>query len=369
MKTLERDIYDEDTQAHIGSRRPEQTPLLISLFASVVVALAPMVLSFLAFAWAGVFPTLVPALLLVGSLTVITVVAGTRLWERHPLSSIFSFGDLMLWNWLARHRAEVRLVRNTQLLGFDRTGAYQGDAIAQDKSDRLELLAEIADALDAKSSYTVDHTDRVERLAHDMGAALGLSKEHLKKLSTAAFLHDVGNIRIPEHILRKPEALTEEDKRTIESHALLGAMMAYEVVTRDVADGILHHHERWDGNGYPNGKAGADIPAYARIISVAEAYDAMTSTRPHRHSLAPGAALQMLEQEAGTAFDPLVVEALKVVVPKPLAVFDKMPTLAAIRPRLREWMILVQRVGKVAFGSAVATATIALILGNPGTAA
>ncbi|MDP9068363.1 MAG: HD domain-containing protein [Actinomycetota bacterium] len=368
MKTLEKDIYEQGAQAHLGVRKAEQTPLLISVLASIVVAIAPMVLSFLVFAWTGVYPTLVPALLLVGSLTLMTVVGGTRLWERHHLSSIFSFGDLMLWNWVARHRAEARLVRNTQLLGFDRAGRYQGDAIAQEPSERLELLAEIADALDAKSSYTVDHTDRVERLARDMGEALGLSDEHLKKLSTAAFLHDIGNIRIPEHILRKQEELTEDDKKTVESHALLGAMMAYEVVSRDVADGILHHHERWDGNGYPNGKTGAEIPIYARIIAVAEAYDAMTSTRPHRQSGSPTGAVETLELEAGAAFDPLVVEALKVVIPKPLAVFDKMPTLAALRPRLREWMLLVRRVGKVALSSAVTTATIALILGSPGVA-
>ncbi len=368
MKTLEKDVYEERAEAHIAARRPEQTPLLISGLASVAVLLGPLLLGFFFFAWTGIYPTLVPALLVVGLLTLAIVVGGTRLWERHSSSAIFSFGDLMLWNWVRRHRAEARLVRNTQLLGFDRTGAYQGDSIAQDDAERLELLAEIADDLDAKSSYTLNHTDRVEKLARDMGEALGLSEEQLAKLSTAAFLHDVGNIRIPEHILRKPFGLTDEEKRTVESHALLGAMMAYEVVTRDVADGILHHHERWDGKGYPNGKSGRDIPFFARLIALAEAYDAMTSTRPHRQSLSPAAALETLRKEAGTQYDPLAVEALVAVLPKPLPVFDHMPTLAAIRPRLREWLLLVQRVGRIALSSAVTTATIALILGSPGTA-
>lgn len=368
MKTHEKDIYQQGAGAHLAPRRAEQTPLLVSVLASIVVALAPMVAAFFVFVWTGTYPTLIPALLLVGSFTLVTVVGGTRLWERQPASAIFSFGDLMLWNWVRRHRAETRLVRNTQLLGFDRRGAYQGDAIAQDGSDRLELLAEIADALDAKSSYTMNHTDRVERLAHDIGESLSLSKEQLKKLSTAAFLHDVGNIRIPEYILRKPGELSDEDRRTVESHALLGAMMAFEVVTRDVADGILHHHERWDGTGYPNGKSGREIPLYARIIAVAEAYDAMTSTRAHRQSLSPAAAIEILEKEAGCQFDPRVVQGLVAVLPKPLALFDHIPTLAAVRPRLREWMILVQRVGKVAFSSAVTTATIALILGSAGAA-
>ncbi len=316
----------------------------------------------------GIYPSFVPALVVVGFLTVLTIVTGSRLWERDPSSSIFSFGDLMLWNWLKRHRAEKRLVRNTQLLGFDRRGAYQGDAIAQDDADRLELLAEIADDLDAKSSYTINHTDRVEKLAHDMGEVLGLSPEELKKLSTAAFLHDVGNIRIPEHILRKSGDLTDEERRTVESHALLGAMMAFEVVTRDVADGILHHHERWDGDGYPNGKRGREIPLFARIIAVAEAYDAMTSTRPQRQSLSPAAAIQILQAEGSRQFDPLVVEALVAVIPKPFGLFDNIPVLAALRPRLREWMLLVQRVGRVGVSSAVTTAIIALILGNPGAA-
>jgi hypothetical protein len=368
MKTEEKDVYEERAETHLAPRRPEQTPLLISIVASLVVLLAPLLVGFLFFAWTGVYPTLVPALIVVGSLTMITVVGGTRLWERHPTSAIFSFGDLMLWNWVRRHRAEARLVRNTQLLGFDRRGAYQGDSIAKDDADRLELLAEIADDLDAKSTYTLNHTDRVEQLARDMGEALGLSDEQLKKLSTAAFLHDVGNIRIPEHILRKPDELTEEEKRTVESHALLGAMMAYEVVTRDVADGILHHHERWDGNGYPNGKKGREIPFYARLISLAESYDAMTSTRPHRQSLSPSAALEILKREAGTQFDPLAVDALVAVLPAPSKLFDHLPIFAAMRPRLREWLLLVRRVGKIALSSAVTTATIALILGSAGTA-
>lgn len=368
MKTQERDVYEERAEAHVAPRVPEQTPLLISVIASLVILLAPLVLGFLLFAWTGTYPTLVPAVLVVGTLTLVVVVAGTRLWERHRASAIFSFGDLMLWNWVRRHRAEARLVRNTQLLGFDRRGAYQGDSIAQDDAERLELLAEIADDLDAKSTYTLNHTDRVEKLARDMGEALGLSDEQLGKLSTAAFLHDVGNIRIPEHILRKPDELTENERRTVESHALLGAMMAYEVVTRDVADGILHHHERWDGNGYPNGRSGREIPFFARVIALAEAYDAMTSTRPHRQSLSPSEALEVLQSEAGTQFDPLVVDALVTVLPKPLPIFDHIPTFGAMRPRLRGWVLLVQRVGKVALSSAVTTATIALILGSPGTA-
>lgn len=368
MKTMGRDVYEERAKAHISPRRPEQTPLLVSIVASLAVLLGPLFFGLLLFAWAGVYPTPIPAVVVVGMLTLVIVIGGARLWERHHASAIFSFGDLMLWNWVRRHRAEARLVRNTQLLGFDRTGGYQGDSMVQDDAERLELLAEIADDLDAKSSYTVNHTDRVEKLARDMGEALGLSEEQLRKLSTAAFLHDVGNIRIPEHILRKPDELTEEEKRTVESHALLGAMMAYEVVTRDVADGILHHHERWDGNGYPNGKGGRDIPFFARLIALAETYDAMTSTRPHRQSLSPSVALEILRGEAGTQFDPLAVEALVTVLPKPLAIFDRMPMLAAIRPRLREWALLVRRVGKVALSSAVATATIALILGSQGTA-
>ena len=367
MGTLQQDVYEEGAQAHLAPRKPEQTSLVLALGASFFVAVAPMVLAFVFFVLSGRYPSLIPALVLVMTFTLIAVVVGAWLWDdRHP-TSIFSFGDLMLWNWWRRHRAEKRLVRNTQLLGFERTGAYRGDPIA-DQGDRLELLAEIADALDAKSSYTFDHTDRVERLAHDMGLALGLSEEQLKKLSTAAFLHDVGNIRIPEHILLKPGELTDADRRTVESHALLGAMMAYEVVTRDVADGILHHHERWDGDGYPNGLSGQKIPLYARVIAVAETYDALTSTRAHRESLSPAQALELLKTEAGAQFDPLVVEALEMVVPRPLALFDKVPLLARLRPRLREWAILFRRVGRVAISSVITTATIALILGSAGTA-
>ena len=368
MQTASPDVYEQGAAAHIEERRPEQVSLLLSLIASFFVAVAPLILGFGLFIATGTYPAAIPALLLVGSLTATAVLTGAWLWDLHHASWLFSFGDLMLWNWVKRHRAEKRLVRNTKLLGFDRTGHFQGDAVVTDDKDRLELLAEIADDLDAKSTYTVNHTDRVEELAHDIGEVLGLDEEQLKKLATAAFLHDVGNIRIPEDILRKPEELTPSERRDVESHALLGAMMAYEVVTRDVADGILHHHERWDGQGYPNGKKGPDIPLYARVIAVAEAYDAMTSTRAHRQSLSPALALEVLKKETGSQFDPRVVEALTLAVPKPWAVFEKVPALAAFRPTLREWTLLFRRVGKVALTSAVTTGTIALILGSAGTA-
>ena len=367
MTTHEADVYQQGAGTQLGGRAPEQTSLPLSMVASFAVAVAPLLLAGVVFVVTGIYPSLIPALLLVGLFTLVAVVGGSSLWERHRSASIFSFGDLMLWNWARRQRAERRLVRNTQLLGFDRSGAYQGDPVVGDE-DRLELLAEIADALDAKTAYTANHTDRVEKLSRELGEVLGLSEAELEKLSTAAFLHDVGNIRIPEHILRKPQQLTEEDRKTVESHALLGAMMAYEVVSRDVADGILHHHERWDGAGYPNGKLGDDIPLFARIIAVAETYDALTSTRAHRHSLSPRSALEVLRAGAGSQFDPRVVEALVLTLPKPWGLFDRVPFLAAARPRLREWKLLFQRVGKVAVTSAITTGTIALILGNAGSA-
>lgn len=368
MRMAQADVYRGGAAAHLDERRPEQCSLLLSIVASFMVAVAPLLLGFGLFVLTDTYPAPIPALALVGGITMGLVLIGSWLWDRHHSSWLFSFGDLMLWNWLRRHRAEKRLVRNTKLLGFDRTGHFQGDAVVTDDEDRLELLAEIADDLDAKSSFTVSHTDRVERLAADIGEVLGLGETELEKLATAAFLHDVGNIRISEHILRKPEELSDAERAEVESHALLGAMMAYEVVTRDVADGILHHHERWDGEGYPNGKSGDEIPLYARIIAVAEAYDAMTSTRAHRQSLSPAAALEVLRSDAGTQFDPLIVEALVLAIPKPLALFEKSPVLAALRPRLREWMLLFRRVGRVALSSAITTGTIALILGSAGTA-
>lgn len=368
MQTARPDVYAQGAAAHLEERRPQQCSLLLSVLASFFVAVAPLILCFGVFVVTDTYPAAIPALALVGGLTIAAVLIGARLWELHHSSWLFSFGDLMLWNWVRRHRAEKRLVRNTRLLGFDRTGRFQGDVIVTDYKDRLELLAEIADALDGKSTFTVNHADRVEHLAHDIGEVLGLGEDRLKKLDTAAFLHDIGNIRIAEDVLRKPEELSAAEREDVESHALLGAMMAYEVVTRDVADGILHHHERWDGDGYPNGKSGEQIPLFARIIAVAEAYDAMTSTRPHRQSLSPAAALEVLVGAAGSQFDPRVVEALVMVVPKPIALFEKAPVLAALRPQLRQWGLLFRRVGKVALTSAVTTGTIALILGSAGTA-
>ncbi len=161
-------------------------------------------------------------------------------------------------------------------------------------------------------------------LAAKVAARLGLDQELIELTRLAGSLHDLGKLAIPEEILRKPGPLTDPERLVLERHPQIGFRMLDSLGIEPVADWILHHHERWDGNGYPDRLPGPQIPLGARIIFVVDAYDAMTSDRVYRGSLSPYEALEELERCAGTQFDPDVVVALSeelqlVGIPEPAA--------------------------------------------------
>jgi putative nucleotidyltransferase with HDIG domain len=139
---------------------------------------------------------------------------------------------------------------------------------------------------------------------------LGLSREEVKKVELAALLHDIGKIGIPERILRKEGKLTEEEYEEIKKHPTVGAEILSSISQlKDVIPAIQHHQERYDGKGYPAGLWNDNIPLYARIISVADTFDAMTSDRPYRKHFPEDVALKEIELNKGLQFDPLCVEA------------------------------------------------------------
>jgi putative nucleotidyltransferase with HDIG domain len=232
-------------------------------------------------------------------------------------------------------------------------------------------VREIATALDAKSSYTIGHSRRVQKLCRKVAEALGLDERQTEALSLAASLHDIGNISIPDDVLRKAGELTIDERSKIEAHVLLGARMVLKAGSDDVVDGIRHHHERWDGGGYPEGLHGEEIPLYARIIGIAEAYDAMTSTRPYRQGLSRQDAIGVLRSEADRQFDHDIVEVFVSTLPEPLAVFRRFPFLAKIQRQFEELGLVFKRMGAVAVSATASTIAIALILGStvltPGT--
>jgi diguanylate cyclase (GGDEF)-like protein/putative nucleotidyltransferase with HDIG domain len=183
-------------------------------------------------------------------------------------------------------------------------------ASAGDRAARVRAAASLARAVDARDAYTGSHSQRVAQLAVRLAARLGLSHEELELTQLAASLHDVGKLALPEDLLRKPAPLSEPEWATLKQHAQIGFRMLESLGVDPVAEWVLHHHERWDGTGYPDRLAGTEIPVGARIIFVADAYDAMTSDRLYRARCSDAEAVAEIVRCAGTQFDPSVVEAL-----------------------------------------------------------
>ena len=183
-------------------------------------------------------------------------------------------------------------------------------ATEEDDRHTSTLAGALALAVDAKDSYTRSHSQTVSELCVLIAAELGVEDEHLARIRIAGLLHDVGKIGVPDAILNKPSKLTVEEYEQIQAHATLGwgIVTAAELPTE--AHWVRHHHERYDGRGYPDRLSGESIPLESRIIGVADAYEAMTSDRPYR--VAPGQeyAIGELRRHAGTQFDPVVAEAL-----------------------------------------------------------
>jgi diguanylate cyclase (GGDEF)-like protein/putative nucleotidyltransferase with HDIG domain len=203
--------------------------------------------------------------------------------------------------------------------GKNRVRAYRPDVIelaelkrlasGPDRAARFRAAASLARAVDARNAYMGSHSQRVAELAARTARRLGLPEEDVELTRLAASLHDLGKLAIPEELLRKPGPLTEPERMVLERHPQIGFRMLESLGVDTVADWVLHHHERWDGSGYPDGLPGERIPLGARIIFVADAYDAMTSECVYRRRVSPHEAIAELDRCAGTQFDPEIVTA------------------------------------------------------------
>ncbi len=167
----------------------------------------------------------------------------------------------------------------------------------------IELLMK---ALDAKDPFTRMHSERVTAIAVDLAKAAGIDEIERKKIELGSKIHDIGKIGIPDAVLLKPTRLTEEEFRIIKSHSERGVLLLKpaERYLGEVFPIIKHHHERWDGRGYPDGLAGHEIPLWARIVALADAYEAMTAGRPYQKAKTPEEAMQEILDLAGIQFDP-----------------------------------------------------------------
>jgi HD-GYP domain-containing protein (c-di-GMP phosphodiesterase class II) len=296
-------------------------------------------------------------------------VVGQAMWSRRPESARFALGDLMVWNALRRHTATRRVEQQTHMLGFDLEGRYAGhDRVPLDQ--QLAIAREISHALEMKSAYSRNHSRRVERHVRRMAAVMGMAHDDTEQLAVAAELHDIGNIQIPEHLLSKPGILTQIEREAIEGHVALGAAMAFTAGSTEVVEGIRHHHERWDGSGYPNGLVGEEIPLFARMIAIAEVYDAMTSPRPYRRSFSREQALQLIKDQAGVHFDPDLVDVfVDSVREQNAAAFA--PLIAFPLQLTRDFFASVRRMGNGSVAAVVGGGTALILLGTaiiaPGT--
>jgi diguanylate cyclase (GGDEF)-like protein/putative nucleotidyltransferase with HDIG domain len=181
--------------------------------------------------------------------------------------------------------------------------------LTQERRTTFSVLDGLVNAVDMRDRYTRRHSEDVARYALFLARQLGIDDELQVALHQASLLHDVGKIAVPDDILRKPGPLTSDEMDVMKQHVELGSVLVRDLANAEiVADGVRHHHERWDGSGYDHGLAGEEIPLIARIIAVADAFSAMTTSRPYRRALSSGIALERMTAAAGTQLDPRLVD-------------------------------------------------------------
>ena len=273
--------------------------LPLSILATLAVIVGPVAVVAVLVPAHGILWELLAVLLVVaGSLTVAS--AGSWIWMRWPPSREMIFAELMLWGWIRRFWVERRLARTRDLFESARAS---GSPVS------IELLTQLSDQLQEVDPYVHGHSRRVSSYAGRIARELHLSAREIGKIEAAALVHDVGKIYTPREILHKPGRLTDREFAIVKLHPRDGAELLGDVGDAEIAAIVLHHHERLDGNGYPDGIAGEEIPLGARIIAVADTFDAITSTRSYRPSRSHKEAIDILSGESGKQLDADVVAA------------------------------------------------------------
>lgn len=210
--------------------------------------------------------------------------------------------------------AELALSRAKQLgrgrvCRFDAVPGAEGEdpyALLRNMNDAsYATVLALAAAVDAKDPYTMGHSERVATYASELAAYMNADKAEVDQIARAGALHDVGKIGVPDAILKKPGRLDEEEFRIMQTHPVLGELIVRKVPQlEELLPGVRSHHERFDGEGYPDGLAGEEIPRMARFLAIADTFDAMTSDRPYRRGMDASIALKEIEEQAGRQFDP-----------------------------------------------------------------
>ena len=233
----------------------------------------------------------------------LTVSAGVATFPQHgrDRDALIRSADGALYWAKEQGKNQVRPARDVaDLVAVDGVG---------DHAARIRAAASLARVVDARHADSGNHSERVALFAGRIAQQLGLPEDQVELTRLAGSLHDLGKLAIPEELLRKPAPLTREERRLLQRHPQIGHRMLASLGVEPIADWILHQSERWDGRGYPEGLSGDEIPLGSRIVFVADAFDAMTSTRPYRPAARRDDAVRELERCAGTQFDPDVVDA------------------------------------------------------------
>jgi putative nucleotidyltransferase with HDIG domain len=273
--------------------------LPIAVFVTLSIAVVPAVLATALVPLGGLAGALLGV---AGAVAISLAVAAleSRIWKRLHAARGIVFSDLMLWGFVRRLWAERRLRR---------IAAAYAQAVGESKAVRVELLEGLSRLLEARNPYTSGHCRRVARHSERIARAMHLSSAEIAEIRTAALVHDVGKVYTPAQILHKPGPLDAGEFAIVKRHSVDGADMLSPVRDRKLVRIVRHHHERLDGSGYPDGLQGEQIPLGARIIAVADTFDALTSNRPYRRGRSHREALAVLQTESGTQLDTGAVEA------------------------------------------------------------
>jgi HD-GYP domain-containing protein (c-di-GMP phosphodiesterase class II) len=184
-------------------------------------------------------------------------------------------------------------------------------AAAQSRQVFIEALRALASASDSKDYYTRGHSERVTRFSVEIAKTMELPTDEIERIRIGALVHDIGKITIDSQILNKPAVLTDAEYAVMKTHATRGCDLLEPIPQlHDITPGIRYHHEQMDGKGYPQGLKGAEIPMVARVIAVADCFDAMTTARPYQDPAPVGYVLEMIRSAAGVKYDEQVVDAL-----------------------------------------------------------
>ena len=219
----------------------------------------------------------------------------------------FNLDEVLLSVERALEKRRLELENRDYQLHLEQKVAEQARKI---RTSFLNAITALAYALEAKDKYTSGHSQRVAGISVAIAAELGLSKPEIEKIRLAGLIHDIGKIGVKETVLNKPGKVTAKEYQHILSHSSIGERILTPIVEdKDILRAVRHHHERYDGTGYPDGLAGKDIPLAARILAVADSYDAIISGRPYRQAQSIEAACTEIRHHLGSQFDPEVVEA------------------------------------------------------------